>query len=413
MSERSYDLGIIGGGPAGYSAALHASKKGLKVVIFEQDKLGGVCLNRGCIPTKTIIHSAELFSELNCASDLGIIAENVKVDFAGLMSHKDTVVEKLRKTLELSIKNAKIDVVNAFAQVKDCNHIEAQGEIWNCSKIIVATGSTPRELPNIKFDHDFVLSSDDILALKELPKSILIIGSGAIGIEWARIFSALGTEITVVEVAKNLLPLADVEVSKRVERMFKTKKIKFYTETSVEKIVEKEAFLSNGEILHPEKVLLSVGRNPQTKEKIEDVEYLGDVSGGIQLAHCAIKQAIQSVDGVAFDEKLVPSVIYGTPEIAWVGAREQDLEAGTFQKSMMLVSALGKSHCDNSTDGFIKILSQNGLIVGAHIISKEASSLIHQILIAIQNKIPSEKLKELCFAHPTYSEGIFELLFNI
>ena len=379
-------------------------------MLFEQDKIGGVCLNRGCIPTKTILHSAELFSELSCADELGIIVEGVKADFSAIMAHKNAVVEKLRKNLELSIKNAKIDVINAKASIKDRNHIEAAGEIFECAKIIAATGSIPRELPNIKFDHEFILSSDDILALTELPQSILIIGSGAIGLEWARIFSALGSDVTLVEVAKNLLPIADIEVSKRVERMFKAKKIKFYTGTSVESVTNGEVKLSNGETLMPEKVLMSVGRVPAACEKVEGVEYLGDVSGGIQLAHCAIKQAMRSVEGIAFDETLVPSVIYGTPEIAWVGAREQDLEAGTFEKSMILISALGKSHCDNCTDGFIKLLTQNGLIVGAHIISKEASSLIHQVLIAIQNKIPAKKLKEVCFAHPTYSEGIAECL---
>lgn len=410
MSEKNYDLGIIGGGPAGYTAALHARKCGLSVVLFEKDKIGGVCLNLGCIPTKTILHSAELFAELSCAASLGVVVEGAKVDFPALMAHKDTVVEKLRKNLELSIKNAKIDVVNSFATVKDRNHIEVPGEVYECAKVIVATGSTPRELPNIKYDHNFILSSDDVLSMTELPKSILIIGSGAIGLEWARIFSALGTEVFVVEVGKNLLPIADIEVSKRVERLFKSKKIKFYTETSVDNIEQGVVSLSNGEALMPEKVLMSVGRTPFVTEKLEGVEYLGDVSGGIQLAHCAIKEAIQTVEGVAFDKTLVPSVIYGTPEIAWVGAREQDLEQGTYQKSTLLISALGKSHCDNSTDGFIKILSQNGLIIGAHIVSKEASSLIHQVLIAIQNKIPANKLKEVCFAHPTYSEGIFECL---
>ena len=254
------------------------------------------------------------------------------------------------------------------------------------------------------------MSSDDILQLEKLPKSILIIGSGAIGLEWARIFSSLGVEVVIVEVGKNLLPIADIEVSKRVERIFKAKKVKFYTQTSVDKIAAGEVTLSNGETLQPEKVLMSVGRVPATREKIEGVEYLGDVSGGIQLAHCAIKGALRSIEGIAFDETLVPSVIYGIPEIAWVGAREQDLEPGTFEKSTLLISALGKSHCDNCTDGFIKIISQNGLIIGAHIVSKEASSLIHQVLIAIQNKIPAEKLKEICFAHPTYSEGIYECL---
>ena len=157
-------------------------------------------------------------------------------------------------------------------------------------------------------------------------------------------------------------------------------------------------------------ILMATGRKPIDHNKIDGVKYLGDIYGSIQLAHFAIKQAISETAQIPFCEDLIPSVIYGNPEIAWVGMREQDLEAGTYQKSTFLISALGKSHCDNSTDGFIKLLSQNDLIVGAHIVSKEASALIQEILIAMQNKISVEKLKEVCFAHPTYSEGIFECL---
>ncbi len=404
--ENKYDLGIIGGGPAGYTAALRAKKQGLNVVLFEKEAVGGVCLNRGCIPTKTILHSAELFAEVNSCADLGIIVQNVELDFSAVIARKNAVVERLRKNLELTLKNAKVDIVRAEATLRDCNTICADGREFSCEKVIVSTGSSPRELPNVKFDHEFVLSSDDVLALDELPKSILIIGSGAIGLEWARIFSAFGVEVTIVEVGKNLLPIADIEVSKRVERLFKMKKVKFYTEISVDKIEAGEVYLSNGEVLAPERVLMSVGRVPNVTEKVAGVEYLGDASGGIQLAHYAIKDSEHCVEGIEFDKALVPSVIYGTPEIAWVGKREQDLEPGTFEKSVVLISALGKAHCDNSTDGFIKILSQDGLIVGAHIVSKEASSLIHQLLIAMQNKIPVSRLREICFAHPTYSEGI-------
>lgn len=410
MSENKYDLGIIGAGPAGYTAAFSAKKLGLNVILFEKDKVGGVCLNRGCIPTKTILHSAEMYAETINSINLGFSTENINLDFAQVITRKEQVVEKIRKGLELAIKNAKIEVVNAEAKIIDKNKIEADGQIYDCKKIIISTGSSPRELPHIKFDHEFILSSDDILNLTELPESILIIGSGAIGLEWARIFNSFGSEVTIIEVGKNLLPIADIEVSKRIERIFKQKKIKFYTETSVDKIENSKVILSNGEELTPNKILMSVGRVPNEKEKIEGIEYLGDVSGGIQLAHVAIKQALRSIENLPFDETLVPSVIYGTPEIAWVGVKEQDLEAGTYEKSSILISALGKSHCDNCTDGFIKLLTRDDLIIGAHIVSKEASSLIHQILIAIQNKIPAKKLRETCFAHPTYSEGIFECL---
>lgn len=411
-----YDIGIIGSGPAGYTAALHFRKQGLSVVLFEKGELGGVCLNRGCIPTKAILHCAEVFEEIKSADSLGITTGEIGVDFSKIIDRKNKIVEKLRKSLELTIKNSGTVTVKANAEIIDKNKITANNDIYECSRIIVATGSQPRIIKGLEFDHKNILSSDDVLELSELPKSIVIIGSGAIGIEWARIFSALGTEVTIIELAENLLPIADIEVSKRIERIFKSKKIKIYKSTAVEKIESNDnckIHLNSGEIIESEKILVAVGRASVVPEKNEGTECIGDACGEIQLAHFASKQAIEICDGINFDKNLVPSVVYGNPEIAWIGKREQDLEAGSFQKSMMLISALGKSHCDNSTDGFIKILSKDGKIIGAHIISKEASSLIQQIVIAMQNNITVDKLKEVCFAHPTYSEGIFETLFNL
>ena len=413
---QQFDLGIIGGGPAGYTVAFQAKSKGLSVVLFEKDKVGGVCLNRGCIPTKAILHSAELYEEIKSATELGITAENLSFDYSKVVERKDKIVEKLRKSLELSLKNSGVVVVNAEAKIpshtmKDGeNQVFANGEIYECKKIITATGSKPRDFDGLRFDHKFILSSDDILNLKTLPKSIVIIGSGAIGIEWARILSAFDVEVTVVEMADHLLPLADIEVSKRVERIFKSKKIKFYTSNGVEKIENQNVTLKSGETLTPELVLLATGRTPQPIENCDIC--IGDACGKIQLAHFAIKQAVAEIANIEFNENLVPSVVYGCPEIAWIGKREQDLEEGNYKKSNILISALGKSHCDNCSDGFIKLLSQNGKIVGAHIVSKEAASLIQEITIAMQNNIAIDDLKKVCFAHPTYSEGIFECLFK-
>lgn len=413
---QQFDLGIIGGGPAGYTVAFQARSKGLSVVLFEKDKVGGVCLNRGCIPTKAILHSAELYEEMKSATELGITAENLSFDYSKVVERKDKIVEKLRKSLELSLKNSGIVVVNAEAKIpshtmKDGeNQVFANGEIYECKKIITATGSKPRDFDGLRFDHKFILSSDDILNLKTLPKSIVIIGSGAIGIEWARILSAFDVEVTIVEMADHLLPLADIEVSKRVERIFKSKKIKFYTSNGVEKIENQNVTLKSGETLTPELVLLATGRTPQPIENCDIC--IGDACGKIQLAHFAIKQAVEEIANIEFNENLVPSVVYGCPEIAWIGKREQDLEEGNYKKSNILISALGKSHCDNCSDGFIKLLSQNGKIVGAHIVSKEAASLIQEITIAMQNNIAIDDLKKVCFAHPTYSEGIFECLFK-
>lgn len=413
---QQFDLGIIGGGPAGYTAAFQARSKGLSVVLFEKDKVGGVCLNRGCIPTKAILHSAELYEEMKSATELGITAENLSFDYSKVVERKDKIVEKLRKSLELSLKNSGVVVVNAEAKIPSHtmkngeNQVFANGEIYECKKIITATGSKPRDFDGLRFDHKFILSSDDILNLKTLPKSIVIIGSGAIGIEWARILSAFDVEVTIVEMADHLLPLADIEVSKRVERIFKSKKIKFYTSNGVEKIENQNVTLKSGETLTPELVLLATGRTPQPIENCDIC--IGDACGKIQLAHFAIKQAVEEIANIEFNENLVPSVVYGCPEIAWIGKREQDLEEGNYKKSNILISALGKSHCDNCSDGFIKLLSQEGKIVGAHIVSKEAASLIQEITIAMQNNIAIDDLKKVCFAHPTYSEGIFECLFK-
>lgn len=413
---QQFDLGIIGGGPAGYTAAFQARSKGLSVVLFEKDKVGGVCLNRGCIPTKAILHSAELYEEMKSATELGITAENLSFDYSKVVERKDKIVEKLRKSLELSLKNSGVVVVNAEAKIPSHtmkngeNQVFANEGIYECKKIITATGSKPRDFDGLRFDHKFILSSDDILNLKTLPKSIVIIGSGAIGIEWARILSAFDVEVTIVEMADHLLPLADIEVSKRVERIFKSKKIKFYTSNGVEKIENQNVTLKSGETLTPELVLLATGRTPQPIENCDIC--IGDACGKIQLAHFAIKQAVAEIANIEFNENLVPSVVYGCPEIAWIGKREQDLEEGNYKKSNILISALGKSHCDNCSDGFIKLLSQNGKIVGAHIVSKEAASLIQEITIAMQNNIAIDDLKKVCFAHPTYSEGIFECLFK-
>ena len=407
-----YDTGIIGGGPAGYSAALHLAQNGKKVILFEKENIGGVCLNKGCIPTKAIMHVSELYKEMKNCENLGISAAEIKLDYNKVKERKNKIIETLRKGIELALKNSKVTVIKENAQILSKTEIKAGEEIFNCREIICAEGSSPKAIPNIEFDHKFILSSDDILELETLPQSVLIIGSGAIGTEWARIFANFGVETTVIEIAPNLLPLADTEVSKRLERIFKSNKIKYFTSTGIKEIKNKQVTLTNDEVLNPEIILLATGRKPNTKTKIEGVEYIGDTAGEIQLAHYAIKQAIELSDNIPFRKDLTPSVVYGSPEIAWIGKREQDLEGGEYKKSLTLVSSLGKAHCDNQTDGFIKILTQNDKILGAHIVSKEASALIQQITIAMQNDISASKLKEVCFAHPTYSEGIFEGLFN-
>ena len=405
------EFGIIGGGPAGYSAAIYLAKQGHSVILFEKDKLGGTCLNRGCIPTKSFLHSSEVYSELVNAADYGISAENINLDFSKVIEKKDKTVEKIRRALELTVKNSGTEVIYGEADIIDKNTIRVAEEEYKVEKIIIATGAKPRELKGLEFDGEFIISSDDILNLKELPKSIIIVGSGAIGIEWARILSNFEVDVTIVEMAEHLIPAADIEVSKRIERNFKQKKIKYYLNDGIEKIENKRVTLKGSATIEPDFILVAAGREPICP-KSEDVILLGDACGDIQLAHYAIQQAKTFATGIPYNKTLIPSVIYGTPEIAWAGIREQDCD-DTYTKKMLPITALGKAWCDDSTEGFIKLILKDDKICGVHIISKEASSLIHILITAMQNNISIDKLKEQCFAHPTYAEGIFDLLMQL
>lgn len=406
-----FDYGIIGGGPAGYTAGIMLAKQGKRVILFEKDKLGGTCLNRGCIPTKSFLHFSDLFAEISRASAFGINSENISLNFANVVEKKNQTVDRLRKTLELTVKNSGVTVIYAEACVKNKNTILANGIEYAVNEVILATGSKPREIKDLEFDGDFIINSDNILELTELPKSVLIVGSGAIGTEWARILSNFGVDVCITEIAEHLIPLADIEVSKRIERIFKQKKIPFYLNDGIEKIENKIVTLKSGTMISPEKILVAAGRIPVCPT-CECDSVLGDACGEIQLAHYAIHQAKAKALGIPFDKKLVPSVIYGEPEIAWVGVREQDVD-NTYTKSLLPITALGKSWCDDCTDGFIKIITKDDKIFGAHIISKEASSLIHILLCAIQNNVSIKDLQQVCFAHPTYAEGIFDVLISL
>ena len=283
------------------------------------------------------------------------------------------------------------------------------------------------------------MNSNDILNLTQLPKSILIIGSGAIGLEWARIFSAFGVEVYLVEMADKLLPIADIDVSQRIERILKRNKVKIYLSNYVEKIEGNEVTLKSGDILTPEKILVATGRTPVLPETKTDFETdkkgmatldenfqnkngiyaIGDASSRVQLAHNAIHQALY-LAGYLCEEKepkefLIPSVIYGEPEIAWVGKTEQELieQRVNYKKASYPVSALGKAQADGEIEGFVKLLSVNEVITGAHIISPEASSLICEFILPIQNKVNINELAHICHPHPTYSEASFEAILGL
>lgn len=420
-----FDIGIIGAGPAGYTAAIRASQKGLSVILFEKEHIGGTCLNKGCIPTKTILHSCKLLSELKNSSKFGINAENISFDFEKIQERQKTVSEKIRKSLTSLIKSYGITIVEEEAKITGSNKIND----YKVKNIIIATGSKPNIIKfNGNYNEDFVMTSEDVLNLTELPASILIVGSGAIGIEWARIFSSLGVKVSVVEMMTQLIPTADFEVSQRIERLFKKSRIDFYTQTTIEKIEGNNITLSNGKIIEAEKVLLGAGRSTDTKNvnncfktEKENIYAIGDVNRVSMLAHSAMKQAEEVIDYIIegkkpnFDRNVVPSVIYGTPEIASVGVTEQYLQEQNtdYKKSFFPISALGKAYADDKIDGFIKILANEKELLGAHIVSEEASAMIQQIAIAMANKLSPKDLHKVIFAHPTYSEGVGEAILDL
>ena len=436
-----YEIGIIGAGPAGYTAAIRASQYGFKVVLFEKQDIGGTCLNRGCIPTKSLLHSTEVYSTVKSAAKYGVITENISLDYTKILDRKNEVTQKIRKSLTQLISSYGIEVVPYEAKIITNNKIEANRAVYECKNIIIATGSVPNKLKfEGTYSDEFVMDSDDILNSETLPENIVIVGSGAIGIEWTRILSELGKKVTLIEMAEHLVPIADIDVSQRIERILKRNRVKFYTNTTISYINKNEITLSNQEIITADKILVATGRQPKLvesntrldikifistnadfKTNIDNIYTIGDVNGMSMLAHSAMHQAIEVIDNIKkgsmceFDNLKVPSVIYGSPEIAWVGKTEQELQKNTqsYKKSIFPIAALGKAYADDKIEGFIKILANENELLGAHIISNEASALIQQLAIAIDNKISPKDLSKTIFAHPTYSEGIIEAIFGL
>ncbi len=438
-----YDIGIIGAGPAGYSAAIRAAQYGFSVVLFEKKDIGGTCLNRGCIPTKAMLHSVEVLETVKTSGKYGISADNITYDYSKILQRKDTITEKIKKSLTQLICGYGIKIVNEEAQIISQTEILTDSEAYECKNIIIATGSKPNKFQFEGFyPDDFVLDSDDILKLESVPKNILIVGSGAIGIEWARIFSGLDTKVSIIELAERLIPLADEEISQRVERIFKRNRIQFFTSTSVERIENNKVLLTNGKEIETDCILLAAGRSPELlnndfsktiqldkyiktdnnfKTNYDNIYAIGDVNGRSMLAHSAIHQATEVIEHLinnadsTFDRNKVPSVIYGSPEIAWIGKTEKQLteENLSYKKSFFPLAALGKAYADDKIEGFVKILANEKEILGAHIIGEEASAMIQQVAIAIQNKTSPKQISEVIFAHPTYSEGLYEAVLGL
>lgn len=427
-----YDLTIVGAGWAGFNAALKAKELGLKVALIEKEQIGGTCLNQGCIPTKTLIQSAKVYALCKKSHTFGIETVNPAANFIKIQERKTQIIQQLRSGMLFMLKG--IDLFNAEAKILSPEEIKIENQTIKTKFILITCGSKPAELKNLRFDGKKILSSNDILNLKELPKSLLIIGGGVIGCEFASLFSALGTQVSIVEMMPQLLPGIDKEVARKLEAIYKKRAIKVSTNTDATTL----------DLTNYDLVLLSIGRAPNTsdlgldklgvnleKNRIVTDEYLrtnipniyaaGDSTAEIMLAHFAAYQGCIAARNIAqphnpkkANNTNIPNCIFTDPEIANVGLSEEEaLSKGREIKiSKFDLLGSGMARILDESEGFIKIISETktGEIFAASIIGPKATELIGILTLAVSIRLKVSQIQETIFAHPTLSEAIGEAL---
>jgi dihydrolipoamide dehydrogenase len=442
-----FDIAVIGAGPGGYVAAIRAAQQGASVCLVERDKLGGACLNRGCIPTKALSSTARLLCRIKNAAAHGIQINDLRFDYGKAVSRKDDVVQKLVGGVEQLLKSNGVEIFRAHGSLEGSGRIcirqEEVVKHIRSKNIILATGSVPARPKSLPTDGRNVLTSDEILVIKELPESLLVIGGGYIGCEFASIFSSLGTKVTIIEQLPNLLVGMDRQAVREVEKVFIKQGVAIYTDTTLEDLEVSDgsviARLSGGKAVRAEKALVAVGRIPSCEglelekagvrvEKgaiaVDDclrtsakgVFAIGDVIGGIQLAHIASYQAgiavTNALGGKArVNYRVVPSVIYTFPEIAQVGLTEEECKEQRLEIKIGRFSYLasGKALCDGENQGMVKIIAdRNEAILGASIVGEEASCLVAEVAAAMYKEYTVGELGQIIHSHPTLPEMIKE-----
>ena len=443
---------IIGGGPAGYAAALYANNFGLEVTLVESDVLGGTCLNRGCIPAKYWLHVAELNHEINHAHEFGIEINETNINWANTTNKRNEIVNKLVSGIGALLKSKKVNVVEGWGQVESKNVVVVKKENGEEERIasdyiLLATGSQPRNLPNLEFDNDFIISSDTALNWNKPPSSVCIVGAGAIGCEFASLLVDLGSEVTVVELEDEILPGLDKRTSGELRKQLTKRGVNFKLQTSIESVNDKELIFSDGEKENFESVLVAIGRKPFTesmglenvgitiengfipvdletmKTSVDNIYALGDiVKDSPQLAHVAFAEAISAITHIATGEKspvnysAIPYVVYTNPELAEVGinsdkAKVDELDISQSQHSFV---GIGRAMIQNQNQGVVKVYAEeDGPIVGASVCGPNAGELIHELMYMVGwEALPSEAA-EFIHAHPTLSEAIGESLMSL
>src|SRR4030066_2506088 len=444
-------LAILGAGPGGYVAAIKAAQLGARVTVIEESEVGGTCLNNGCVPTKTLLATTKILRKARNSEEYGVeISGQIIPNLSKIMERKNKVVSTLVKGIRYLFKNRRINLIEGKGMFLSPEKMKVKRkngstEILEADEIIIATGSRPAQLPLFPFDGEHILSSDDALNIKSIPKTLIIIGAGVIGCGFAFFFSELGTDITMLEIMPRALSTEDPEISETLERELKKKKIKLMTGIKVTGVQSQldgiHVYLEGGKEFVAEKFIVFVGRavnsdgiglekagiqkgpkgeitvNEKMETNIGGIFAIGDVTGGMLYAHVASREGIVAARNIAgADEKMdysvVPSTFFTSPEIASVGLKEQQaiengikVKTGHFQ-----VRAIGKAHVIGEITGFFKIVSDetSDRVLGVQIIGPHASDLIHEAALAIKTGIRTRDIAETIHSHPTLSEGMME-----
>jgi dihydrolipoamide dehydrogenase len=451
MSEKETKIIVIGGGPGGYVAAIEAAQLGANVTLVEKDALGGTCVNRGCIPTKTLIQTANLLHEIGRAGEYGIVVKEYVLDFIKASERKEKIVRQLRDGVSYLMKKNKITVIKGTASLTDTGRVLVSGDPareLSGDKIIIASGSEPGSIPVEGIDGKDVMNSDDVLAMESLPRKMVVIGGGVIGLEFAQLFRRMNVEVSVIEMMPRILPTEDHELAAALERALKKEGLKIYTNSQVMRIgtapsgTKEVLFSSNGADMKVDgdKVLVSVGRRPYTEglgleqagiavekgritvnDRMEtsliNVYAIGDVVGGAMLAHkamaegrCAVKNAMGGEKRM--DYKAIPRCIWTSPEVAAVGLTEQEAKEryGDVKVSSFPFTANGKAKILGETQGFVKIIAEShyGKILGVHLFGPHATEMIAESVLGMQMEASFHCLNETIHPHPTLSEALLE-----
>ena len=443
-----YDIIVLGSGPGGYVTAIRASQLGFKTAVVEKESLGGVCLNWGCIPTKALLKSAQVFEYLKHASDYGLSVKEYDKDFDAVVNRSRNVAEGMSKGVQFLMKKNKIDVINGFGKLKPGKKVEVDGKEYSADHVIIATGARSRELPSLPQDGEKVIGYRKAMTLKTQPKKMIVVGSGAIGVEFAYFYNAMGTDVTIVEYLPNIVPVEDIDVSKQLEKSFKKSGIKIMTSAEVTKVdtsgtgVKATVKTSKGEeVLEADLVLSAVGIKTNIESiGLEDIgiavdrdkilvnDYyqtnipgyyaIGDVTPGQALAHVASAEGILCVEKIAgmhveaLDYGNIPGCTYASPEIASVGLTEQqakdqgfDIKVGKFP-----FSASGKASAAGTKDGFVKVIfdAKYGEWLGCHMIGAGVTDMIAEAVLGRKLETTGHEVLKAVHPHPTMSEAVME-----